>query len=255
MKKSLLKVKNTITFEDKLNAIDLILNAFWDNETGEYTPWMEEPARVIAVGKYFIEGYTLEDGENIFKLYSSDDDLKNLIDTFINPDHEARNDSVKEYIKIMDFVDKMVHDKLEWTKQNIIHANPDMDRIVEGVNVFIDAFKNFANLDLTALTPEMVQDGVSFMEKLKESGFEINAENLTKIVKDAAAFDIDKASQDIIDAKNEQIKELQEENKELKKVQTMYEARNVMSNGSSNGSSNKSNNKTGTKVTRMNKKK
>ena len=61
MKKSLLKVKNTITFEDKLNAIDLILNAFWDDETGEYTPWMEEPARVIAVGKYFIEGYTLED--------------------------------------------------------------------------------------------------------------------------------------------------------------------------------------------------
>ena len=56
MKKSLLKVKNTITFEDKLNAIDLILNAFWDDETGEYTPWMEEPARVIAVGKYFIEG-------------------------------------------------------------------------------------------------------------------------------------------------------------------------------------------------------
>lgn len=251
MKKSLLKVKNTITFEDKLNAINLILNAFWDDETGEYTPWMEEPARVIAVGKYFIDGYTLEDGENIFKLYSSDDDLKSLIDTFINPDHESRNESVKKYIKIMDFVDKMVHDKLEWTKQNIIHANPDMDRIVECANVVIDSFKNFANLDLTALTPEMVKDGVSFMEKLKESGFEINAENLTKIVKDAAAFDIDKASQDIINAKNEQIKKLQEENKELKKVQTMYEARNVMSNTSSNNS----NNKTVTKITKMNKKK
>lgn len=251
MKKSLLKVKNTITFEDKLNAIDLILNAFWDDETGEYTPWMEEPARVIAVGKYFIEGYTLEDGENIFKLYSCDDDLKSLIDTFINPDHESRNESVKEYIKIMDFVDKMVHDKLEWTKQNIIHANPDMDRIVKCANIIIDSFKNFANLDLTALTPEMVKDGVSFMEKLKESGFEINAENLTKIVKDAAAFDIDKASQDIINAKNEQIKKLQEENKELKTIQTMYEARNVMSNTSSNNS----NNKTGTKITKMNKKK
>lgn len=249
MKKSLLKVKNTITFEDKLNAIDLILNAFWDNETGEYTPWMEEPARVIAVGKYFIEGYTLEDGENIFKLYTSDDDLKSLIDTFINPDHESRNESVKEYIKIMDFVDKMVHDKLEWTKQNIIHANPDMDKIVECANVIIDSFKNFANLDLTALTPEMIKDGASFMEKLKESGFEINAENLTKIIKDAAAFNIDKASQDIIDAKNEQIKKLQEENRELKKVQTMYEARNVMSN------TNNSNNKTGTKITKMNKKK
>lgn len=217
MKKTLLKVKNTISIDDKINAITYILNYFWDYETGEYTPWMEEPARIIAVAKYFIEGYELEEGEGLYKLYLSDDDLKSLIDTFINPDYESRCESVKEYIKVMDFVDSMVHDKLEWTKQNIIHANPDMDRIVEGVNVFIDAFKNFANLDLTALTPEMVKDGVSFMEKLKESGFEINAENLTKIVKDAAAFNIDKASQDIIDAKNEQIKKLQEENKELKK--------------------------------------
>lgn len=215
MKKSLLKVKNTITFEDKLNAIDLILNAFWDDETGEYTPWMEEPARIIAVGKYFIEGYTLEDGENIFKLYSSDDDLKGLVDNFINPD--SRNESYKRYIKVMDFVDKMVHDKLEWTKQNIIHANPDMERIVECANVIIDSFKNFANLDLTALTPEMIENGKTFIDKLKETGFDVSPENLTKIVKDAAAFDINKASQDIIDAKNEQIKKLQEENRKLKK--------------------------------------
>lgn len=89
------------------------------------------------------------------------------------------------------------------------------------------------------------------MEKLKESGFEINAENLTKIVKDAAAFNIDKASQDIIDAKNEQIKKLQEENRELKKVKGNFSARNVMNDGSGN----KNNNKTGTKVTKMDKKK
>lgn len=89
------------------------------------------------------------------------------------------------------------------------------------------------------------------MEKLKESGFEINAENLTKIVKDAAAFNIDKASQDIIDAKNEQIKKLQEENRELKKAKGNFSARNVMNDGSSN----KNNNKTGTKVTKMDKKK
>lgn len=247
MKKTLLKVKDTITFEDKVNAVTLILNAFWDDETNNYTPWMEEPAKIIAVGKYFVEGYELEENENLYNIYLSDDDMKSIIDTFVNPDYEARSESVKKYIKIMDFVDRMVHDKLEWTKQNIIHAHPDMDRIVEGVNVFIDAFKNFANLDLTTLTPEMVKDGVSFMEKMKESGFEFNAENITKIVKDAAAFDIDKASQDIIDAKNEQIKKLQEENKELKKVQTMYEARNVMSNGSSA--------KFDSKVTKMNKKK
>lgn len=251
MKKSLLKVKNTITFEDKLNAIDLILGAFWDDNTGEYIPWMEEPARIIAVAKYFIEGYELEKGENLYKLYLSDDDLKGLVDNFINPDTDSRNGSYKRYIKVMDFVDEMVHDKLEWTKQNIIHAHPDMERIVKGVNVFIDAFENLANLDLTALTPEMIENGVSFMEKLKESGFEINAENFTKIVKDAAAFNIDKASQDIIDAKNDQIKKLQEENKELKKEKGNFSARNVMNDGSGN----KNNNKTGTKVTTMDKKK
>ncbi len=250
MKKSLLKVKNTITFEDKLNAIDLILNAFWDDETGEYIPWMEEPARIIAVAKYFIEGYELEKGENLYKLYLSDDDLKGLVDNFINPDTDSRNGSYKRYIKVMDFVDEMVHDKLEWTKQNVIHANPDMDRIVKGVNVFIDAFENLANLDLTALTPEMIENGKTFIDKLKETGFDVSPENLTKIVKDAAAFDVDKASQDIIDAKNEQIKKLQEENRELKKVKGNFSARNVMNDGSSNKSNN-----TGTKVTKMEKKK
>lgn len=250
MKKSLLKVKNTITFEDKLNAIDLILNAFWDDETGEYIPWMEEPARIIAVAKYFIEGYELEKGENLYKLYLSDDDLKGLVDNFINPDTDSRNGSYKRYIKVMDFVDEMVHDKLEWTKQNVIHANPDMDRIVKGINVFIDAFENLANLDLTALTPEMIENGKTFIDKLKETGFDVSPENLTKIVKDAAAFDVDKASQDIIDAKNEQIKKLQEENRELKKVKGNFSARNVMNDGSSNKSNN-----TGTKVTKMEKKK
>lgn len=228
MKKTLLKVKNDITFEDKLNAIDLILGAFWDDETGEYIPWMEEPARILAVAKYFIEGYELEKGENLYKLYLSDDDLKGLVDNFINPDTDSRNGSYKRYIKVMDFVDEMVHDKLEWTKQNVIHANPDMDRIVECANVIIDSFKNFANLDLTALTPEMIESGKTFIDKLKETGFDVSPENLTKIVKDAAAFNIDKASQDIIDAKNEQIKKLQEENKELKKVKGDFSARNVI---------------------------
>ena len=250
MKKTLLKVKNNITFEDKLNAIDLILGAFWDDNTGEYIPWMEEPARIIAIAKYFIEGYELEKGENLYKLYLSDDDLKGLVDNFINPDTNSRNGSYKRYIKVMDFVDEMVHDKLEWTKQNIIHAHPDMDRIVKGVNVFIDAFENLANLDLTALTPEMIENGKTFIDKLNETGFDVSPENLTKIVKDAAAFDIDKASQDIINAKNEQIKKLQEENRELKKVKGNFSARNVMNDGSSNKSNN-----TGTKVTKMEKKK
>lgn len=234
MKKTLLKVKNDITFEDKLNAIDLILNAFWDDETGEYTPWMEEPARIIAIAKYFIEGYELEEGENLYKLYLSDDDLKGLVDNFINPDTDSRNGSYKRYIKVMDFVDEMVHDKLEWTKQNIIHANPDMERIVKGVNVFIDAFENLANLDLTALTPEMIENGKTFIDKLKETGFDVSPENLTKIVKDATAFDVDKASQDIIDTKNEQIKKLQEENRELKKEQFNVVNEDNVSDGKTN---------------------
>ena len=242
MKKTLLKVKNDITFEDKLNAIALILGAFWDDNTGEYIPWMEEPARIIAVAKYFIEGYELEKGENLYKLYLSDDDLKGLVDNFINPDTDSRNGSYKRYIKVMDFVDEMVHDKLEWTKQNIIHAHPDMERIVECANVIIDSFKNFANLDLTALTPEMIENGKTFIDKLKETGFDVSPENLTKIVKDAAAFDVDKASQDIIDAKNEQIKKLQEENRELKKVKGNFSARNVIAQSES-------------KVTTMDKKK
>ena len=48
---------------------------------------------------------------------------------------------------------------------------------------------------------------------------------MAKALKEAANFDIAKASQEVIDAKNEQIKELQKRNAELERE---HNARNVL---------------------------
>ena len=53
------------------------------------------------------------------------------------------------------------------------------------------------------------------MSKLKDTGTVLDRETITRIIKDAANFDLDKASQDIIDDKNRQIEELLKKNKEL----------------------------------------
>ena len=47
---------------------------------------------------------------------------------------------------------------------------------------------------------------VSVMNKIAES--DITPEAITKAIKDAVAFDMDSATEEIIDAKNEQIREL-----------------------------------------------
>ena len=79
MKKSLLKVKNTITFEDKLNAIDLILNAFWDDETGEYifdTDLNKLYLYLLQFGKHakVIEPIELKNKLNNFHMQAIDND-------------------------------------------------------------------------------------------------------------------------------------------------------------------------------------
>ena len=65
----------------------------------------------------------------------------------------------------------------------------------------------------------------AIIQKIASSDFELNEQTLAKVIKDAANFDVDKASQEIIDAKNKQIEELQKRNALLEKE---HNARNVL---------------------------
>lgn len=228
MIKENLRIKE-VTLADKIHAIDFISQKYFFE--GKYTPYYTDMAEIIAVGSYFIEGYTLEtvelpDGsaeeENIYDLYRTDNDFRKMIDQFVNYDFPSTDAA-----EIMEDVRKHVRDKVDFVKQQIIHSNPNLDIIVEAANVIIESLANFSKLNIEQLTPEMVKTCASVMRKLDSSNIKLTPEFIADVVRDAADFDFDEASKKIIDGKNEQIENLKEENKELRKYKMLWDTRNA----------------------------
>ena len=228
MIKENLRIKE-VTLADKIHAIDFISQKYFFE--GKYTPYYTDMAEIIAVGSYFIEGYTLEtvelpDGsaeeENIYDLYRTDNDFRKMIDQFVNYDFPSTDAA-----EIMEDVRKHVRDKVDFVKQQIIHSNPNLDIIVEAANVIIESLANFSKLNLEQLTPEMVKTCASVMRKLDSSNIKLTPEFIADVVRDAADFDFDEASKKIIDGKNEQIENLKAGNKELRKYKMLWDTRNA----------------------------
>ena len=228
MIKENLRIKE-VTLADKIHAIDFISQKYFFE--GKYTPYYTDMAEIIAVGSYFIEGYTLEtvelpDGsaeeENIYDLYRTDNDFRKMIDQFVNYDFPSTDAA-----EIMEDVRKHVRDKVDFVKQPIIHSNPNLDIIVEAANVIIESLANFSKLNIEQLTPEMVKTCASVMRKLDSSNIKLTPEFIADVVRDAADFDFDEASKKIIDGKNEQIENLKAENKELRKYRMLWDTRNA----------------------------
>lgn len=229
MIKENMRIKENITLADKISAIDFISQKYFFE--GKYTPYYADMAEIIAVGSYFVEGYTLEtvelpDGsaeeENIYDLYRTDNDFRKMIDQFVNYDFPSTDAA-----EIMEDVRKHVRDKVDFVKQQIIHSNPNLDIIVEAANVIIESLANFSKLNIEQLTPEMVKTCASVMRKLDSSNIKLTPEFIADVVRDAADFDFDEASKKIIDGKNEQIENLKAENKELRKYKMLWDTRNA----------------------------
>lgn len=229
MIKENMKIKENITLADKISAIDFISQKYFFE--GKYTPYYADMAEIIAVGSYFVEGYTLEtvelpDGsteeENIYDLYRTDNDFRKMIDQFVNYDFPSTDAA-----EIMEDVRKHVRDKVDFVKQQIIHSNPDLDIIVEAANVIIESLANFANLNLEQISPDMIKTCMSVMNKLNAENVKLTPEFIADVVRDASGFDLDEATEKIINGKNEQIENLKEENKELRKYKMLWDTRNA----------------------------
>lgn len=229
MIKENMKIKENITLADKISAIDFISQRYFYE--GKYTPYYADMAEIIAVGSYFVEGYTLEtvelpDGsteeENIYDLYRTDNDFRKMIDQFVNYDFPSTDAA-----EIMEDVRKHVRDKVDFVKQQIIHSNPDLDIIVEAANVIIESLANFANLNLEQISPDMIKTCMSVMNKLNAENVKLTPEFIADVVRDASGFDLDEATEKIINGKNEQIENLKEENKELRKYKMLWDTRNA----------------------------
>lgn len=205
------RIKENITPEEIGGAIEFIANSCFVN--GTYNPYYQSFAERIAVVTFFLDGITFEDNDSPY-FVSELDDVKQLVNKFLaDPKYSKDNETV-----IMATVRKNVEQVIDFKKQRLIHGADAIEYIASTCKSVKDladymakTISNIANIDISSITQEDIEMARELVMKLNNSGIELTTENISKIIKDAVAFDSDKASQEIIDAKNQQIKELSEE--------------------------------------------
>lgn len=222
MIKDNMRIKESITLQDRINAIETIVSFYFMD--GDYTPYYKDEGEISAVIRNFIDGIEFEKGESVFAAYYNDEDLRKLVNVFIlepvfedtdDEEEKKTQDSIRKYYDMMEVIREYVADKVEFEKQKYLHANPDLDKIVMAANVIIDSFENFSRMNFEILTPENLEKAQRIFNKISESGFELTAENIINVIKDASSFTMDEATKEIVDAKNSEIRELKEKIKKL----------------------------------------
>lgn len=222
MIKDNMRIKESITLVDKVNAIETIVSFYFMN--GDYTPYYKDEGEISAVIRNFIDGVEFEKGESVFAAYYNDEDLRKLVNVFIlkpvfedtdDEEEKKTQDSIRECYDMMEIIREYVADKVEFEKQKYLHANPDLDKIVMAADAIIDSFENFSRMNFEILTPENLEKAQRIFNKISESGFELTAENIINVIKDASSFNMDEATKEIVDAKNSEIRELKEKIKKL----------------------------------------
>lgn len=218
-----LKIKEDITPDLIAQAIEYISNSCFID--GTYNPYYMSFTEKLAIVQYFLDGIEFEEGDSLFVI-SELDNVKNLVKKFYG------DKRFSEQAALMEEVRENVKEVVEFKKQRLIHGADAIESIaknIEDITGRLNEFGNFignldvalgnlVNLDLSAVNKEDVENARKLTEKFANG-------DMTKALKEAANFDIDKASQEIIDAKNEQIKKLEERNKELERE---HNARNVL---------------------------
>ncbi len=209
------RIKET-TDEMIVEAIDFIANSCFIN--GTYNPYYRGIAEKIAVVKIFIDGIEYEEGNSLF-VAAEVPEVKRLVSRFFAVDAKLYDET-----KVMMVIRENVNELIEYRKQRLIHGADALEYIASAVKEIKDfisdldvALGNLVNLDLSNLTPEDIEQGKTLIGKLNNAGVELNKENVSEIIKNAVNFDTDKASQEIIDAKNAEIIDLKAKIKELEK--------------------------------------
>lgn len=222
MIKDNMRIKESITLQDRINAIETIVSFYFMD--GDYTPYYKDEGEISAVIRNFIDGIEFEKGESVFSAYYNDENLRKLVNVFIlkpvfkdtdDEEEKKTQDSIREYYDMMEVIREYVKDKVEFEKQKYLHANPDLDKIVMAADTIIDSFENFSRMNFEILTPENLEKAQRIFNKISESGFELTTENIINVIKDASSFDMDEATKEIIDAKNSKIRELKEKIEKL----------------------------------------
>ena len=223
MKITELKVKENITPDIIAEAIEYISNSCFVG--GTYNPYYRSFTEKIAIVQFFLDGIEFEDGDSLFAICELDD-VKKLIAKFYG------DKRINEYSPIMEVVNHNVDEIVEFKKQRLIHGVDAIESIaknIEDITGRLNEFGNFIGdldaalgnllkIDFDAINEDDIENARKLADKFANG-------DMTKALKEAANFDIDKASQEVIDAKNKQIEELQKRNALLEKE---HNARNVL---------------------------
>lgn len=223
MKITELKIKESITPDVIAQAIEYIADSCFVD--GTYNPYYMKFTERFAIVQYFLDGIEFEEGDSLF-IISELDDVKSLIKKFY------ADKRFSEQAALMEEVRDNVKEVVEFKKQRLIHGADAIEHIANNIESITNRFNEFGNfikdldialgnlvnLDLDAINKEDIENTRKLVDKFANG-------DMAKALKEAANFDIDKASQEVIDAKNEQIKKLEERNKELERE---HNARNVL---------------------------
>lgn len=119
MKIENLKVKENISFDDKVMAIDYIVNRQFefdeDGFVSAYCPYYIEPAQVEAIVTFFMEGIYFEDGEVIYDAVIQNKEVNETVCSFFV---QSKRKTVLTYPQqVMRFVMECVAEKLSFMKQ------------------------------------------------------------------------------------------------------------------------------------------
>lgn len=223
MKITELSIKENIAPDIIAEVIEYISNSCFIG--GTYNPYYQSFAERMAIVQYFLDGIEFEDGDSLFVICELDD-VKKLINKFYG------DERFSEQAKLMKAIRENVKEVVDYKKQRMIHGADAIETIAKAVDKFDNyisdlgvVLENLAKLDWSNINKEDMEFSRAIIQKIASSDFELNEQTLAKVIKDAADFDIDKASQEIIDAKNKQIEELQKRNALLEKE---HNARNVL---------------------------
>ena len=233
------KIKENISLIDEIKAIKTIVSSYFTETEGviEYTPYYSQMSTLFAIIDNFLDGVELDENNDSFETIMNDSEICSLIKRFyynIENSEDSKNENKKnqKYIDLLNRVLLNVNEIVDFKKQELIHRDDKLrlkqaegyeaiEKLSSYFEIIAKSLYNFSQLDLRMLSPENFNLAKDVMMKLKES--DMTEESISKIIKDAVGFDMDKANEEIINSKNEQITE-------LKKYKALYETRNIIAN-------------------------
>lgn len=211
MKKENLRIKDGTRIMEVAKATEYIVDSCFleDSETGkvDYMPYLKNDSMMIAILTHFIEGYEIEDGDNLYDIIRTDKDVIEIIETF----GVLYKDILSDILAYSTYL-------IEFRKQKILASmrNETTDKVLKFIDSAMDALTNFASLDFDILKSLDFDMITKFISKAADS--DITEDSLAKIAKQIVPITgMDKAVSEIVDAKNSQIIGLKAKNKILKK--------------------------------------